>query len=100
MDVVVDQAIVDGIMSDPNIKNGSTEREYVVEYVKRLMNLETEIDDLKEAKKDLKDEFKDKIDMSVVAQVLRTINILKKVSARSTYDNFLDILEKELNISV
>ena len=87
-------------MNDPNIKKGSTEREYVVEYVKRLMNIENEIDDLKEAKKDLKDEFKDKIDMSVVAQVLRTINILKKVSARSTYDNILDILEKEMNISV
>ncbi len=93
-----DELISNAISADPNITKGSTERETIIEYVKRLFEIENEISILKEDQKTLKEDYKDRLDMKAVAQVLRTVKILQKVESRSTYDNLLDIIEKDLNL--
>ncbi len=90
--------ISNAISADPNITKGPTERETIIEYVKKLFEIENEINVLKEDQKTLKEDYKDKLDMKAVAQVLRTVKILQKVESRSTYDNLLDIIEKDLNL--
>lgn len=87
------------MLEDENVVPAKTQKEYMIEYASRLYDIDLEIDELKQAKKDLKAEYADRIDMKAAQQVLRTINILKKVDARHTYDEFLEALEKKMGVS-
>lgn len=87
------------MFEEDNIESPKTQNEYMIEYASRLYDIDMEIDELKQAKKDLKAEYADRIDMQAAQQVLRTINILKKVDARQTYDGFLNALEKKMGLA-
>lgn len=87
------------MFEEDNIESPKTQNEYMIEYASRLYDIDMEIDELKQAKKDLKAEYADRIDMQAAQQVLRTINILKKVDARQTYDEFLNALEKKMGLA-
>lgn len=69
-------------------------KKVVGDFVRRLKNIEGELELLKEQKKDLVEEYKDKLDMKTLNAALRAVKIKKKVAYRDTFDTFCDILEE------
>jgi len=67
-------------------------KEVVGEFVNRLKVIEGEIDLLTEQKKDLVEEFKEKLDMKTLTAAMRTVKIKKKVKYKDTYDVFVEIV--------
>lgn len=70
-------------------------KEVVREFMKRLTNIENEIGLLNEDKKNLVEEFSDKLDVKTLKQAIRLVKIREKVDRKSTFDAFVDILEEE-----
>jgi len=71
-------------------------KEVVNEFVKRLKVIENELDLLKEDKKELVAEFKEKLDMSTLNQALRAVRLRTKAKHKDTFDTFVEILEIDL----
>lgn len=69
-------------------------RKTVGEFVRRLKNVEGEMELLKEQRKDLIDEYKDHLDMKTLNAAIRAVKIKKKVQHKDTFDVFCDILEE------
>lgn len=65
----------------------------VGEFVRRLRNVENELELLKEQRKELIEEFKEKLDMKTLNAAIRTVKIKKKVQYKDTFDTFVNILE-------
>ncbi len=74
---------------------GKTQKELVLEFVKRMHTLELDEITIKEAKKDLKDEFKDFIDLKTLNQAWRILKIKDNVKNKDTFDFIVELLEKE-----
>lgn len=70
-------------------------KETVREFMKRLTNIENEIGLLNEDKKNLVEEFSDKLDVKTLKQAIRMVKIREKVDRKSTFDAFVDILEQD-----
>lgn len=66
----------------------------VEEFTKRLATIEAEIDLLKADKKELVEEFKEKLDMKTLAAAMRVVKVTRAVEHKSTFDNFLEVIEK------
>ena len=68
--------------------------------LKRYLNIENEIKLLQEDKKNLMSEYKDKLDTKAFQSALRAAKIIAKVKPqeKQTFDQALDVLEKELCI--
>lgn len=75
---------------------GQSQREMVEEYIKRLKLIESEMDTLKEDKKSLNEEFKEKIDLKTLKQALAVHKVLMDVDHQDTYEEMLDLLMKEM----
>lgn len=71
-------------------------RKTVGEFVRRLKNIEGEMELLKELRKDLIDEYKEQLDMKTLNAAIRAVNIKRKVQHKDTFDVFCDILDKSL----
>lgn len=71
-------------------------RKTVGEFVRRLKNIEGEMELLKELRKDLIDEYKEQLDMKTLNAAIRAVNIKRKVQHKDTFDVFCDILDKPL----
>jgi hypothetical protein len=69
----------------------SFDPESTTTYVKRYFEIEVEIAGLREAKKDLKDEFKKTVDLKLVGNVIRLVKAQMKLDASP---ETLDQLEK------
>lgn len=67
----------------------------VLDYVSRLENIDNEISLLKEDKKVLKEEFKEKIDLKTLNAVLRILKIEAGVIHADTYATFYDVLKND-----
>lgn len=67
-------------------------KKVVGEFVRRLKNVEAEMELLKDQKKDLVEEFKDKLDMKTLNAAIRSVKIRKKVEHKDTFDFFFDVL--------
>lgn len=67
----------------------------VVEYVKRLERIDNEIEQLREDKKTLKDEFEERLDIRTLEKVLRILKIESEVDHRHTFDCFKEVLSDE-----
>ena len=65
----------------------------VAEFVERLRTIENEIKLLAEDKKNLVEEFSDRLDTKTLKQAIRTVELRDKVANKDTYDTFLEILE-------
>jgi len=64
------------------------------EFMSRLMNIEGEIETLKEDRKILFNEFKDKLDTKALKAALSIYKIrLKNIDSSSTIETMIDILE-------
>ena len=66
----------------------------VVEFVKRLENLDNEIACLRDDKKQLKEDFADKLDVPTLDKVLRVLKVESDVKHRHTYDCFMEVLRE------
>lgn len=67
----------------------------VTEFVKRMRVLENEEITLREAKKDLVDEYATKLDTKTLKLALRLVDLKKKVQHKHYFDMFLEILDKD-----
>jgi hypothetical protein len=81
-------------MEDENLDN-KTEKELIAEFVKRFQTLEDESEIIKQGKKDLKEEFKEKIDLKTLDKVIRVLKIRVKVEHQDTFDSMMEQLESE-----
>lgn len=67
-------------------------RATVKEFISRMESLETEMEGLKEDRKDLIEEYKEKLDMKTLQAALKVLKIQAAVEHRDTYDLFLEAL--------
>lgn len=67
----------------------------VREFMTRLDNIDSEMAGLKESRKELLDEYADKLDMKTLHQVLKVLKIESSVAHKNTYDSFYDVLKDD-----
>lgn len=88
--------------SPQNIKDGKTTQELVQEYLKREAVIDEQIADLRESKKDLKEEFKDRIDLKVLAKAQRVVKARQSVADQEeqAFQDMLDWMEADLQFRI
>lgn len=64
-----------------------------LEFVERLERIDNEIETLKEDKKELKEEFKEKIDLKTLNQVLRVLKVESTVVHKDTFEVIKEALK-------
>jgi uncharacterized protein (UPF0335 family) len=67
----------------------------VRQFVDRMRTLEHEETTLREAKKDLVEEFSQKLDTKTLKLALRFMDLKKKVQHKHHFDMFVELLEKD-----
>ena len=65
------------------------------EFVKKMRSLENEEATLREAKKELVDEYATKLDTKTLKLALRLVDLKKKVQHKHYFDLFLEIIDPE-----
>lgn len=65
----------------------------VEEFTRRLATIDNEIELLKEDRKQLIDDFSDKLDMKTLKAAMRVVDIKKNISHKTTFDMFVEILD-------
>ena len=65
----------------------------VDEFMDRLGNVENEIDTLKEDRKVLIDEFRDKLDVKTLQACLRILKIQRGIAHKGTFDALMEVLQ-------
>lgn len=68
-------------------------RALVKEFVDRITNIDNEIELLKQDRKELCEEYTDRLDMKTLQAALRVVKIKQGVDHRDTFDLFLEALE-------
>lgn len=68
-------------------------REIVKEFVSRIENIDNEIELLKQDRKELIEEFSDRLDMKTLQAALRVVKIKKAVAHKDTFDLFIETLD-------
>jgi len=68
-------------------------RELVKEFVKKIETVDGEIELLKGDRKEIIEEYSDKLDMKVLTAALRVVKITQGVAHRDTFDLFLECLD-------
>lgn len=69
-------------------------RALVKEFVGRVQNIDNEIEGLKEDRKDLIDEYSQKLDYKTLQSALRVVKIQNSVEHKDTFDLFMEVLEE------
>ncbi len=67
-------------------------RALVKEFMDKVEAVDNEIDQLKEDRKELIDEYKDKLDMKTLQAALKVLKIQASVEHKDAYDLFLEAL--------
>lgn len=67
----------------------------IQEFVTRLANIEHEIETLSSDRKELFEEFSQKVDIKELKAALRVHKIQQKVNHRHAFESILECLEKE-----
>ena len=67
-------------------------RALVKEFIGRLQNVDNEIEQLKEDRKEIVEEYADKLDTKTLKAALRAVQIKNSVQCRDTFDLFVDVL--------
>lgn len=77
----------------------SHDPEMVKLYVERLFHILGEIKTLQEAKKELKEEYEDQVDMKLVASIIRLVKAEMKIdSSPETVSEISDIIKDKINM--
>lgn len=69
-------------------------REVVKEFVTRLQNVDNEIELLKQDRKELLEEFSDKLDVKTLQAAIRVTKIQSEVSHKDTFELFMEALNE------
>jgi len=69
-------------------------RALVKEFIGRVQNIDNEIEGLKEDRKDLIEEYSQKLDYKTLQSALRVIKIQNSVEHKDTFDLFMEVLEE------
>ena len=69
-------------------------RTLVKEFIGRIHNIDNEIEGLKEDRKDLIDEYSQKLDYKTLQSALRVVKIQNSVEHKDTFDLFMEVLEE------
>lgn len=83
------------IEPDEMPENLSELKPIVNEFVDRMRTLENEEATLREAKKELVEEYATKLDTKTLKLALRLVDLKKKVQHKHYFDLFLQILERD-----
>lgn len=67
-------------------------RKLIGEFMTRVSNVDNEIEQLKEDRKDLIEEFSDRLDMKTLQAALKVLKIQKGVEHKHTFDLFVEAL--------
>jgi uncharacterized protein (UPF0335 family) len=70
-------------------------KQVLQEFISRLSNIESEMQTLKDDKKELIEEFKSQLDMKTLSQALKVKKVKDEVARKDTFDSYLDILEDD-----
>lgn len=83
-----------------NIKDSKTTQELVEEYLKRGAVLDEAMATIREDKKALKEEFKDRIDLKVLAKAQRVVRARASVEEKdeAAFQEMLDLMEADLTL--
>ena len=81
--------------ADEMPENFSDLKPIVKEFVDRMKVLEHEETTLREAKKELVDEYATKLDTKTLKLALRMMDLKKKVQHKHHFDMFVEILERD-----
>lgn len=65
----------------------------VKEFMGKVENIDNEVDLLKEDRKELIEEYKDRLDVKTLNLALRVIKLQRSVAHRDTFDLFLEALQ-------
>lgn len=65
----------------------------VKEFMDRAQAIDAEIETLKQDRKDLVEEYKDKLDVKTLNEALKVLKIKAGVKHRDTFETFVEILE-------
>ena len=63
-----------------------------LEYVNRSQAIDDEIEALKEDKKELKEEFKKKLDIKTLEKAIKILKLTAEVEHKDAYDAFMEVL--------
>jgi uncharacterized protein (UPF0335 family) len=67
-------------------------KKVVQEFINRLQNVDNEISTLKEDRKSLLEEYKEKLDVKMFQTALKVVQIESKVERKGSYDAFIEVL--------
>lgn len=79
-------------MSSPDL------RENVVSLVKELRRIDSEMELLKEERKEKIEDYKTKLDVKTLNLALKMVKIKNSVSHKNEFDDIVEILEKEFEV--
>lgn len=83
-------------MADTNVTQQPDETNALVNLVKQFMekisDIDSEINLLKEDRKEIIEEYKEKLDMKTLSAALRVLKIQQKVEHKDTFDLFIAAL--------
>lgn len=67
-------------------------RVLVKEFISRVQNVDNEIETLKEDRKNVIEEYKEKLDMKTLQAALKVTKIQAGIDHKDTYDLFIEVL--------
>jgi len=70
----------------------NTLRNLVKEFIIKIETIDNEIELLKEDRKEILEEYQDKLDIKTLQAALKVLKIQKNVSHKDTYDLFIEAL--------
>lgn len=62
------------------------------EFMQRLQSVENEIETLKEDRKELVEEYSDRLDMKTLKAAMRVVKIQSQIEHKDAFDNFIEVL--------
>lgn len=71
-------------------------KKVVGEFMKRLSNIENEMETLKEDRKELIDEFSEKLDMKTLSLAIKAVKLESGVAHKDTFDLFIEVLKDDV----
>lgn len=71
-------------------------KKVVGEFMKRLASLENEMETLKDDRKDLIEEFSEKLDMKTLQAAIKQVKLQNSVERKDTFDLFIEVLKDDV----
>lgn len=71
-------------------------RDLVKEFVGKIENIDNEIELLKQDRKDIVEEYSEKLDMRTLQAALRVLKIQRSVDHADTFDLFMEALSEDV----